>query len=77
MIGIPSSFLAMGMSFLEDQMEIKKKNKEKLDQLKVDYREAVNLPRKKKKAARKRISKDYGFWHSIGKWHDEILPLDF
>lgn len=77
MIGLGSTFLSIGMSFLEDQREIKRKNEEKLSLLRKEYRETVNLPRKKKKAARKRIESDYQFWYSLGKWHDELLPMDF
>lgn len=60
-------------SFISEQKELKEKNKEKLAQIKKEYQDAASLPRKKKKAVRKRCEKDYLFWYSIGKWHDEIV----
>lgn len=77
MMGFGSTFLSIGMSFLDDQREIKRKNEDKLSLLKKEYWETVKLPRKKKKMARKRIEREYQFWYSLGKWHDEIFHIGF
>lgn len=63
-------YLLPQLSFLYDMSEM---NKEKIELAKKKYWDAVNLPRKKKKKARKIALNDYNFWI----WVDKTLSVDF
>lgn len=46
-------------------------NKRKIQEAVDKYWDARKYPRKKKKKIRKEAQKDYDFWVSIGKWHEQ------
>ena len=58
-VGGRGSMMGIINSMIDDMGEIYSKNNEKLAELKKEWWDAVKLPRKKKKAARKRIYSDY------------------
>lgn len=59
--------------FVEEFDEAKKKNKQKLIEIRQKWHESKNLPRKKKKLIRKHLMLDY----SIFKWAEDNLYPDF
>lgn len=63
-------------TFIQEQENIQKLNKEKLAEIKLQWQNAINLPRKSKKKIRKRCEKEYFFWHNLGKYHKNLFTYE-
>ena len=70
------SILGLMYSFQSEMNEIQRMNQKKVDECYDKYFVvAPTLPRKKKKAMRKKANRDYKFWKGIQEWHKETFTF--
>ena len=68
------SLFSMMIPFMVEMEDCRAKNKEKIKEAKDLYWKACEMPRKKKKKARKVAYRDCCFWVSIDEHFNKIYP---
>ena len=64
------------LSGYEQVMDMRNRNKIKMDSLWKEYDSTKDLPRKAKKRRRKYLKQELIFWYNIGLWDKEMLNLN-
>jgi hypothetical protein len=68
----PTVLHGISHDMTSEMRDINAKNKEKIEECLRQYKQSTSLPRKKKKAVRRALNKEYMFWVSINIWYQEI-----